>query len=87
MHESFTIVHLQGAGKNDHGDNVTGLGGWGSHNCSRTDGPLGPPCELPRPNHHLINCYTSCGCMFNSNILYTSSTIKLDIIILILYIY
>ena len=27
----------------------------------RTDGPLGPPCQLPRPPGHRIHCYKSCG--------------------------
>ena len=29
------------------GDNLE-EGNWGSFNCSRTDGPLGPPCDLDR---------------------------------------
>ena len=28
-------------------DNPEG-GNWGSFNCSRTDGPLGPPCDIDR---------------------------------------
>ena len=28
----------------------------GTWNCSRTDGPLGPPCVLPRPDGWLSTC-------------------------------
>ena len=28
---------------------------------SRTDGPLGPPCVLPRPESDPTHCYESCG--------------------------
>ncbi len=59
----FIVVHLVGGGKNDHGHYVTGRGGWGSWNCSRTDGPLGPPCTLPRPESHPMQCYDSCPSM------------------------
>ena len=31
------------------GDPSTPDENWGSWNCSRTDGPLGAPCVLPRP--------------------------------------
>ena len=42
--------------------NADGWDGMGSWNCSRTDGPLGPPCILPRtpylPDYPV--CYPSC---------------------------
>jgi len=34
--------------------------GWGSFNCSRTDGPLGPPCDTDRSKWGAIECYDSC---------------------------
>ena len=61
--ETFIIVHLEGAGKDDHGHEVTNKGGMGSWNVSRTNGPLGPPCTLPRPMGHQETCYKSCSCM------------------------
>jgi hypothetical protein len=64
--ETFIIVHLEGAGKNDHGNEVTNKGGMGSWNVSRTNGPLGAPCELPRPMGHDETCYMSCDCRFIS---------------------
>ena len=60
--ETFIVVHLEGAGKNDHGHNVTNRGGMGSWNVSRTNGPLGPPCVLPRPMGQEEVCYQSCKC-------------------------
>ena len=47
----FIVVHGDG-----NGDSVTGKQSW---NCSRTDGPLGPPCVLPRPDD-FVQCYDSC---------------------------
>jgi len=32
----------------------------GSFNCSRSDGPLGPPCDTNRTKYGEISCYTSC---------------------------
>ena len=32
-------------------------GGLGSFNCSKTDGPLGPPCDTDRSKWDLINKY------------------------------
>ena len=58
----FIVVHAVGGGKHDHGNHVHG-GWWGSWNVSRTDGPLGPPCLLPRPEDNPIECYDSCGGM------------------------
>ena len=60
--ETFIVVHLEGAGKDDHGHNVTNRGGMGSWNVSRTNGPLGPPCVLPRPMGQEEVCYQSCKC-------------------------
>ena len=45
------MVHGDG-----NGDSVTGKQSW---NCSRTDGPLGPPCVLPRPDD-FVQCYETC---------------------------
>ena len=50
----FIAVHAQG-----YGDPSTGLK-WQSWNCSRTDGPLGPPCLLPRPPGYETQCYDTC---------------------------
>ena len=50
----FMVLHPDGAG--DHGTS----GSYGSWNCSRTDGPLGPPCALPRGDWGEIHCYDSC---------------------------
>ena len=61
--ETFIVVHLEGGGINDHGQQVIGLGGMGSWNTSRTNGPLGPPCTVPRPKDQPIECYRSCQCM------------------------
>ena len=36
---------------------ASSLGSW---NCSRTDGPLGPPCDLDRSRWGKIDCYSSC---------------------------
>ena len=58
--ETFIIVHLEGAGVDDYGNEVTGAGGKGSWNDSRTDGMYGPPCSVPRPDGHDITCYKSC---------------------------
>ncbi len=52
----FIVVHGDG-----YGDPPSHPGEWGSWNCSRTDGPLGPPCMLPRPDGHHVHCYDSCG--------------------------
>jgi len=35
-------------------------GSMGSFNCSRTDGPLGPPCDPDRTRWGEITCYDSC---------------------------
>jgi len=35
-------------------------GSMGSFNCSRTDGPLGPPCDTDRERWGEITCYDSC---------------------------
>ena len=51
----FIVVHGDGFGDPSSGRN------WGSWNCSRTDGPSGPPCVLPRPEGFEIHCYESCG--------------------------
>ena len=40
----FILVRGNGVG-----DPSTPDENWGSWNCSRTDGPLGAPCVLPRP--------------------------------------
>ena len=58
--ETFIIVHLEGAGKGDQGNEVINKGGMGSWNVSRTNGPLGAPCELPRPEANEEICYNSC---------------------------
>ena len=50
----FIVIHGNG-----HGDPSSGPG-WGSWNCSRTDGPLGAPCVIPRPEGHSIHCYDTC---------------------------
>ena len=50
----FIVIHGNG-----YGDPSSGPG-WGSWNCSRTDGPLGAPCVLPRPEGHSIHCYDTC---------------------------
>lgn len=50
----FIVVHANG-----YGDSPSDLT-WGSWNCSRTDGPLGPPCLLPRPDDQPVHCYDSC---------------------------
>jgi len=55
--ETFIIVHLEGAGYDDHGDKVTGAGGGGSWNDSRTDGIYGPPCNIEMKE---FTCYKSC---------------------------
>ena len=34
--------------------------GFGSWNCSRSDGPFGPPCVVPRPEGHELPCYDTC---------------------------
>ena len=47
----FIVVHGDG-----NGDSPSGKQSW---NCSRTDGPLGPPCVLPRPDD-FVQCYDSC---------------------------
>ena len=52
---SFIAIHGQG-----YGDPSSGPA-WQSWNCSRTDGPLGPPCVLPRPTGQHTHCYESCG--------------------------
>ena len=61
--ETFIIVHLEGGGMYDQGKEVSGLGGLGSWNCSRTDGKFGAPCSVPRPQGQDVTCYSSCGCM------------------------
>ena len=38
----------------------TGPTGFGSWNCSRSDGPFGPPCVVPRPEGHELPCYDTC---------------------------
>jgi len=58
--ETFIIVHMEGGGYDDYGDKVSGAGGGGSWNCTRTDGPYGPPCPIPRPEGHDFTCYKSC---------------------------
>ena len=43
--------------------NADGWDGMGSWNCSRTDGPLGPTCVLPRTpylHEYPYPCYPSC---------------------------
>ena len=37
-----------------------GIEGRGSFNCSKTDGPLGPPCDPNRKKWGEIECYPSC---------------------------
>ena len=59
--DTFIIVHLEGAGVDDIGSKVTGKGGMGSWNCSRTDGIYGPPCTVPRPFGQDMTCYASCS--------------------------
>ena len=66
--ETFIIVHLEGAGVDDDGDQVTGKGGLGSWNCSRTDGIYGPPCMVPRPDSFDTKCYRSCVCKYPINV-------------------
>ena len=61
--ETFIIIHLEGGGMYDQGKEVSGLGGLGSWNCSRTDGKFGAPCSVPRPQGQDVTCYSSCGCM------------------------
>jgi len=51
--EGFIYIALQGMNDVEEG------GFWGSWNVSRTDGPLGPPCEIGL--HHDYPVYTSCG--------------------------
>ena len=51
----FIAIHGQG-----YGDPSAGVN-WQSWNCSRTDGPLGAPCVLPRPTGRHTHCYESCG--------------------------
>ena len=51
----FIVVHGDGWGNPS-----AGSSGWGSWNCSRTDGPLGPPCEVPRPRGFEVPCYDTC---------------------------
>ena len=63
--DTFIIVHLEGAGKGDHGNEVINKGGMGSWNVSRTNGPLGAPCQLPRPEANEEICYKSCPCKYN----------------------
>ena len=70
IEDTFIIVHLEGAGVDDDGANVSGKGGLGSWNCSRTDGIYGPPCTLPRPYGQDITCYRSCGCKIFVNKIY-----------------
>ena len=41
-------------------DHSSGPTGWGSWNCSRSDGPYGPPCVVPRPAGHELTCYDTC---------------------------
>jgi len=41
--------------------------GMGSFNCSRTDGPLGPPCDTDRARWGEITCYESCPSCDSSN--------------------
>ena len=62
VEETFIIVHLEGAGVDDIGGKVSGNGGFGSWNCSRTDGMYGAPCTVPRPFGQDITCYSSCRC-------------------------
>ena len=50
----FIVVHGNGYG--DSPSDST----WGSWNCSKTNGPLGPPCVLPRPDDQPVHCYDSC---------------------------
>jgi len=65
--DTFIIVHLEGAGKGDHGNEVINKGGMGSWNVSRTNGPLGAPCQLPRPEANEEICYKSCPSCDESN--------------------
>ena len=51
----FIVVHGDG-----YGDPSSSSFLWGSWNCTRTDGPLGPPCVLPRPLGYSIHCYDTC---------------------------
>ena len=51
----FIVVHGNG-----YGDPSAILPNWGSWNCSKTDGPMGPPCVLPRPEDQPVHCYDSC---------------------------
>ena len=51
----FIAIHGQGYGDPSAGPR------WQSWNCSRTDGPLGAPCVLPRPTGQHTHCYESCG--------------------------
>lgn len=51
----FLVVHGDGCGGTSTG---AYLGSW---NCSRTDGPLGPPCVLPRPQGQEFPCYDNCA--------------------------
>ena len=66
--ETFIIVHLEGAGVDDKGEQVSGLGGMGSWNCSKTDGVYGPPCMVPRPTGQDVTCYNSCDCGFQIHV-------------------
>ena len=52
----FIVVHGDG-----YGDPSSSQFLWGSWNCTRTDGPLGPPCELPRPLGYSMHCYDTCS--------------------------
>jgi len=52
--EPFFVATPDGMGDNPEGGN------WGSFNCSRTDGPLGPPCDIDRERWGSISCYSSC---------------------------
>ncbi len=52
----FFVVHGNGCGETSFPGRF--IASW---NCSRTDGPLGPPCVLPRPENSGFPCYDSCG--------------------------
>lgn len=53
--EGFLVASAQGM------SDMNGQHGWGSFNCSRTDGPLGPPCDTDRAKWGAIDCYDSCS--------------------------
>ena len=51
------FIVVRGDGWGNPSDAPSGSRSW---NCSRTDGPLGPPCLIPRPRGHEYQCSDTC---------------------------